>query len=313
MINFIKREIKIHNLSSFRLYYISIFRMKTFLRRKINNFLKFNRPASYPFISGDGFRALANHIFDEISEIDSALVMDNDIVFVRADLLNTYFKKIHPKIKNSYILISHNSDQNINIDYEKYLDDKIIHWFAQNLLIQNNKVSPIPIGLQLRFYDKKNIVIDLLNKHRKNAQEKIFKIFYGFSKETNLKRLEILKILKSNRLCEGSDDMKTRGKYYEDLSKYSFVASPEGNGIDCHRTWEAFYLKTVPILEKNITTKFWYEIGLPVFLIDSWKELENMNEDFLKEKYNELRDRFNSPAINMDYWMKEIIKYKYEK
>jgi glycosyltransferase involved in cell wall biosynthesis len=310
-IKFKFKNIKIDNLK-YRIYYSFIFKTKTFIRRKINTFLKFNRPTSYPFITGDGFRSIAQHVLDESSEISTGNIYQKDIIFVRSDLLHYFFKKIHPKIKNCYILISHNSDQNIDQSYEKYLDDKIIHWFAQNTLIENNKITPIPIGLQLRFYDKKNTVISLLNKYRINTQEKTLKIFYGFSKETNPRRQSVLNILKSHTLSEGTDKMIGREKYYAYLSNYGFVASPEGNGIDCHRTWEAFYLKTIPILEKNITTEFWYKIGLPVLLINSWKELENIDEHFLKEKYNELKYRFDSPAIDIDYWTTNIIKYKYE-
>jgi len=293
----------------FRIYYISIFKIKTFVRRKINNIFNFNRPASNPFITGDGFRALAQHVFDELSEIKTDNVQSGDIVFVRGDFLHDYFKKIHPKIKNPYILISHNSDQNIGENYEKYIDEKIIHWFAQNVLMENKKITPIPIGLQLRMYDNKNKIVELLTKY-KNSQNKIFKIFYSFSSETNLKRSFALPILKANKFCEGIDKQQTREKYYLNLSRYTFTASPEGGGVDCHRTWESLYLKTIPIVEKNSTTKYWFELGLPVLLIDSWNEIDIIDETFIQSKYRELKDKFDSPVLYMEYWLKEIIKYK---
>ncbi len=37
-------------------------------------------------------------------------------------------------------------------------------------------------------------------------------------------------------------------KVYARNCQYSFWLSPRGNGIDCHRTWEALYLDVIPIV-----------------------------------------------------------------
>ena len=94
---------------------------------------KIYRPSSKPFISGDSFRKMANHIFDETKTLNVKKVKKNDIVFVRSDLLKYYFENYHSEINQQYILISHNSDEKINRFYLKYIDDKIIHWFCFKL------------------------------------------------------------------------------------------------------------------------------------------------------------------------------------
>ncbi|MCL5070244.1 MAG: hypothetical protein M1308_05025 [Actinobacteria bacterium] len=69
------------------------------------------RPSSYPYISGDSFRAIANHIFESKTEkFDAQGVKYGDIVFVSTYLIMDFFKNIHPFIANKYILITHNSD-----------------------------------------------------------------------------------------------------------------------------------------------------------------------------------------------------------
>jgi hypothetical protein len=292
----------------FKIYYLTLFRIKTYIRRKVYFYLNFNRPTSYPFITGDSFRSMAQHVFDESSDIDGDTVINGDIVFVRSDLLHTYFRTVHPSIKHRYILISHNSDQNINSNYEKYIDDKIIHWFAQNLLIDHVKMTPIPIGLQLRLYDRKNTVIDSIKNWTFNRHKK-HNIFYSFSLETNTKRDLALESLKLNPLSSGSEKRLSKEVYYSHIASSTFVASPEGNGIDCHRTWESLYLNAIPILEKNVSTQYWNDIGLPVLLIDSWTDIEKIDKDVLSEFYEKNKDKFNSPAIYMDYWVKEIYKY----
>ena len=44
--------------------------------------------------------------------------------------------------------------------------------------------------------------------------------------------------------------------------------SPQGNGLDCHRTWEALILKTIPIVRTSSLDPL-YE-GLPVVVVHEW-------------------------------------------
>jgi hypothetical protein len=41
----------------------------------------------------------------------------------------------------------------------------------------------------------------------------------------------------------------TADEYWQQLLRSKFVASPEGNGIDCHRTYEALWCGCIPIVE----------------------------------------------------------------
>ena len=59
---------------------------KTLLRNKIMNYTtlknpKIYRPSSKPLISGDTFRKMANHIFDETQTLQKS---KKDIVFLKA-------------------------------------------------------------------------------------------------------------------------------------------------------------------------------------------------------------------------------------
>ena len=62
------------------------------------------------------------------------------------DLINIYFKKTHHprKIFEKYILITHNSDINVDDFIDRYMDSKIIHWFSQNLSSDTSKATLIP-------------------------------------------------------------------------------------------------------------------------------------------------------------------------
>lgn len=293
-----------------KLKYKYIFPIKTSLRRYLVRKFDLQRVGSFPFITGDSFRSLAQHIYDDLSTINPENVSDGDIVFVRTDFLKTYFKKIHIKIKNKYILISHNSDQNIDISYEKFVDDKIIHWFSQNFLFKNNKCTPIPIGIQLRKYDQSGLSISLLNKYRKQSKNPL--IFSGFSVETNAKRAELISNLTKNKNIISISKKILKEDYYSQVSKCMLNISPEGNGVDCHRTWETLYLGSVPIVEKSVCTEYWANIGIPLMLVNDWNELVRLESETINEKFSELASYLDHPAIYMEYWIREVLKHKNE-
>jgi len=79
-------------------------------------------------------------------------------------------------------------------------------------------------------------------------------------------------------------------EYAAEMPKHKFVASPEGNGVDCHRTYEALMAGCVPILEANPKTLVKYA-GLPVLWTLDFTEvtpayLDGMYARMLDTKYD---------------------------
>ena len=154
------------------------------------------RPSSDPYVSGDTFRKYSNLVFDEVKSFNPDRVKHGNIIFVKTDLREIFFKTIHPNIKHKYILLTHNSDENIVTEDTKYIDEKIIHWFAQNLTIpENEKLSLLPIGFENRLY-LNNGKVKNLKIIENNQNTKINKILSSFNVNTNFRaRNELLKIL----------------------------------------------------------------------------------------------------------------------
>ena len=103
-----------------------------------------------------------------------------------------------------------------------------------------------------------------------------------------------IKISVTNPLC------------YDIISKYKFILSPRGAGEDCHRTWEALYLDVIPIVLSSSINEI-YE-GLPILVINDWNEI---NEQFLNDKYNEIskkkaNNEYNMDKAYLDYWIDSI-------
>ena len=92
-------------------------------------------------------------------------------------------------------------------------------------------------------------------------------------------------------------------KIYNASREYPFWLSPRGNGIDCHRTWEALYLDIIPIVW-NSSLNVLYE-NLPVLIINDHHEL---NETFLREK---LRDISKKKASKTGAYRYEKLRNAY--
>jgi hypothetical protein len=282
------------------------YKIKTKIRRFINKVFKFDRPSSYPYITGDSFRSLCHHYFDEISTITPNSVVNGDRVFVRNNLLHDFFKEIHPFIKEKYVLISHNDDDTIDEKFLSYInDEKIIHWFGVNMNIKHPKVTPLPIGLDNYFY-KSNTNINLICSTAK--ADKTPKIIYGFNHPSILKnRASALIALGGTDAAEKINKTISTEEYYSKVSSYQMIASPEGMGIDCFRTWEAMLLGVIPIVQRSSVTEYYETLNLPIYIINSWEDIKVLNPEKISSIYNTNIQNFNNPALFMDYWVSKII------
>jgi hypothetical protein len=259
------------------------------------------RPSSAPYVSGDSFRALADVIIEPGRDVAPAGIARGAVVFVQASEVGRFVEKILPGIGQPFVLITHNGDVNIDERFLSVLEDgRVCRWFAQNALISHPKLTAIPIGLENRFYHSNGVIRDFKRLSRRRS-DKANRILHAFTVETNPReRVPALEALR----CFGLADAmaRTNGRRYrETLERYAFVASPPGNGVDCHRTWEALYLGVVPVVKRSAL----YEAfpGLPVLALDDWNEMLEWDERFLLEARARLVPGMAaSPHLRMDHW-----------
>ncbi len=268
------------------------------------------RPTSSPYISGDSFRALADHIHDETGTFNPESVNSGDIIFVSQGFVYKYLQTLHKEITQPYILICHNGDETIDHKIVSLIDEKIIHFFAQDLVCEHDRITPIPIGLEnLHFYI--NGITNVFTKIRSQIEIKTpvrkNKIFYNFSISTNPEERGPAKEYFSNHpLMEKTEHFLAPRRHLEVLLKYKFVASPPGHAIESCRTWEAMYIKTVPIVKDYVAMKYFAKIGLPIWVVADWKELEGQTEESLETKYNDIIMGANFTPLFLDFWMNKI-------
>ncbi len=282
------------------------FRLRRGLCRRLLPFTPNPRPDSLPFVSGDTFRAMADHIYENGREFRPEAVRAGAVIFVDVKMIDRYFAEAHPKIAAKYVLITHNGDRNIDAALAAKLDDRIAAWFAQNVAVRHDKIRPIPIGLENRYYCN-NGLPRIFARLRRAATPKKNRILYGFTVATNpTERQPALDALSTCASADRLEGWPIPPEYARVLHGYKFVASPPGNGIDCIRTWEALLLRTVPIVKRNIMNEHFLGLGLPLVLIDDWRDLAAWDEKKLSEMYLALESGFDDPHTMFAPWRKMI-------
>lgn len=294
------------------MYLTKLRKYKNGLKRRVSRLCTLH-PTSAPYLSGDSFRSLAQHVLDMDSSINPKYVQKNDIVFVQSYRVKEFLADIHPKITAPYILITHNGDENITHEHTNYIDEKVIHWFAQNCLAPHPKLTPLPIGLENKWYYLHGIprYFDTL---RKIKVEKEFKILYKFNVATNpTERGEALSYLQKHPAAATYTDWRESWSYLTTLQQHAFVASPEGNGADCHRTWEAMYLGTIPIVTKSVMNDSFKALGLPLIVLNDWSELQHMSPETLESTYATIKAESEHSSLYFEYWQQLIKSTPYNK
>lgn len=277
---------------------------------KINKKLNFF-PTSEPFLSGDTFRKMANVIFDGNSRAKASDIKPNDIIFVFIDLLPFFQKEILPKINVPFTLITHKGDITTTNEFIEIAENPYLkHWYAQNCDFSHPKITPIPIGLEdLRLHNNGNVKDFLkLQKIQKKKQNKIAKIVIALNLSTNPdKRFSCYRAFWRKENAYFINSFISSRLYRKEILPFMFIASPEGNGLDCHRTWEAIYLGIVPLVNDNYMNRRFLEMKLPIIIVTDWNEFAKKTPQELTNLYDKTIKEGDTKAAYAEYW-KGIIK-----
>lgn len=243
------------------------------------------------FITGNKFKQYCHHSYDEQGYIVNSEPKENEIlrIFVKIDYIHIFFtiKKEKP-----YILYTHNGDLPVDDSCLKYFDDPfLIKWYGQNVMIIHPKLKSIPIGIanEMWPHGDEKVFNEVINQNL----EKQRLIYVNFDVNTNpIERNYCLKHLAKNNLhIQPKLPFK---KYLEEVAKSYFVVSPNGNGVDCHKTWESLYLESIPIVTKSINSEFYKDY--PIVIIDDWSKFNPLY--FTISLYREKWKNFNKALLH---------------
>ena len=278
------------------------------------------------YITGEKFQDLCNTQISvpeffpyesHLSRAHSAYTFDKydnwGLIYVNNDLIKSAIKQDHiesgpvdlysmlEKMKNPFSLVLHCNDSPVEKEDLRYFNipncKKI---YAQNVLVKDDRVIPLPIGLGNSCWPYGDLgTFESIEIPCTKTKE----IFFNFTVEggcRDVKRPDCFKRCKELGLVWS--ELTNQLEYLNKLKDHKFIISPEGNGVDCHRTWEALYLKTIPIVDRSLVTEYFSQY-FPMVLVNDWN---TFSLDELKGVY-ENADWSNSYLLDFNNFIKKFI------
>lgn len=265
---------------------------------------KFN---SQEVITTDKFLELTrNQETSQYIKID-VLVNDNQIIW-----RNQLHPKDYPFSKKHLLLTGHGDYTVTNNMYERY-KDKCDYWLGTNIDTEKKNLIKYPLGITNdcddspihRVYGN----VDIMNQVSAENVSKTRLIYYNINMSTHSERKLVHQIFSKKKfvtVATSDSSLAGRKRFLEDIRKHKFVLCPRGNGPDTHRLWETLYMGSIPIVKyEEAYSSF---INLPIFFVLNWEELQNKDEKFYQNKYDEIMRRtYHLERINFSYWRNVIM------
>jgi hypothetical protein len=241
------------------------------------------------------------------------------IIFCKIDYILSEFQRIR-NLKNDVILIIANGDITFNDYLLSFCPHNVKHIFSTNTSCYNDKVTPIPIGVEMQIPAKREGHGDInsgifeklpyLSGNIKIDEIKpINKLYSNFNINTNL---NFRPYIRDISISEPHINFEFGISYYDFVKRVKShlgTLSPRGNGIECIRTYEVLYLNSIPIVIGNgneyraIYEKIYK--NLPIVFLDDAEKLRNFSlieTEIKKIKNNSLE------TLDYNYWVDFINK-----
>jgi hypothetical protein len=257
---------------------------------------------------------------------DFSALKDGQSIYICSSAIPNFVSVIFPNIQHRFILVTGDCDESCpnelfrsQEDFIRFIEsDKIIHWYSQNCIGKHQKLTKIPIGMDYHTMATRDhewgsktlpleqeFILFKIKQSAKPLENRIVKAYANFHFLINTKYAydRIDAINKIPKSCVFYEPTKVkRLNTWKKQSEYAFVISPHGNGFDCHRTWEAIALGTIPIIKTSPLDPLFE--GLPVWIVNDWNQINDIS---LTEKIEEFKSStFNLEKMQLRYWLKKI-------
>jgi hypothetical protein len=240
---------------------------------------------------------------------------DGETVYIHPTALKNFLISYLPFIKFHFILVSGDSDMTVPEDVREEAQQILEHpllirWYSQNCTEPQEKLLQLPIGLYFHvMFDIKygwcslrqtvEYYQNLLTKLKKTSKKnKCFSNFH-FLLDTKYgqDRIDAINLIPSNLIDYQARKMSSEITW-KLMSSYKFIVSPHGNGLDCHRTWEALILDCIPIVRTSPLDPMFQ--GLPVLIVQNWSDITRTLLDNFQPDYSRME------KLSLEYWLKKF-------
>jgi hypothetical protein len=225
-----------------------------------------------------------------------ANIRDGDLVWVRLIALPQFLQEVLPHIDARFALVTGDEDWAIPSGYEQAGDiianQNVVCWFTQNYdgTDASGKLFPLPIGMDFHTISngrrwghwqatprQQEAELDALRAAMLPNGDRLARVHadFHFNKRENSflgdTRDGAQTILSNNPNVDFQRLKVPRLDLWREKTRYAFVVSPHGHGLDCHRTWESLVLGNIVIVKRSSLDAL-YE-HLPVVIVDDWEEI----------------------------------------
>ena len=248
------------------------------------------RISSYPYLCPDTYLAKCEKVILTPSDLKKFIGENSNkykTVYLVGDLIDQFIEA-REQIPNIKTLVIGESDVT---QYEQNLSklySKVGKIFSNNLVGKSDRCFPVPLGIERQAYRSAGRVRNFQKKYEIKISDRTIPFLIAWNDATNAKRPIYRAEFQNHSDSLVINQRVAASTIHKLMRKTMFVPSPAGNGIDCHRTWEALYLGAVPVV---LRSEYFGESNWPVLVVDSWSEL-------LEKKSNELKDIYISNALD---------------
>jgi len=235
-------------------------------------------------------------------------------VYIHPTALNNFIQNYLPQIQFPFVLVSGDSDTTVPSDVRAAANYILAHplllrWYSQNCTEPSDKLRQLPIGLDFHTMAERD--------HEWGSKQDL---------QTQEGSLRAVRALNSSKapICYSNFHFLLHTRYAQDrrdamikiprhliffeprkiqrltswinMTRYKYIVSPHGNGLDCHRTWEALALGCVPIIKTSPLDPMF--AGLPVLIVKDWSDI---NEDLLNTFQPGTAEK-----LELSYWVNLI-------
>jgi len=260
-------------------------------------------------------------------DYDWASLKPGAIVYVNSSAIPDFIARAWPSIRVPIVLVSGDCDETVPVDILReseldafLMDSRLLAWFAQNAIQISPKIHQLPIGLDYHTLSdnekhpwgpkqtpvQQETILTLI-KARKSFLERKRGAHanFQFSMRTRYAqdRRDALGNLDKS-LVHYESEPTSRFITWANQAGYQFVISPQGGGVDCHRTWEAMSLGCIPIVKTSFLDSMFKD--LPVLIVKSWA---SVTPDLLAGCVAAYRTKGAAevpPKLLLSYWVQKI-------
>ena len=202
--------------------------------------------------------------------------IESDKLWVEKLLLKNDLLKLCTQLPDmKFIIFTGFEDTPIDEYIFNKIPDNVLNIFAANAISFNKKVIPIPYGLKRKMNTGDNnleILSSFINND-KTLPNNLLYINHLISNNVSV-RGNINNMFSDKHWATVNAKRLNYNLYLQKLKQHKFMISPIGNAIDCdcHRNWELFYLKRVPVVKNCNYLKHLFE-GYPVLFVENFSDV----------------------------------------